>query len=115
MVEAIINNKLDPGSKLDQQLLISILTEKVIEQGLLSKTVSDTERNRIERILSVLSIPRRFNLMLMQDLIERFIPDDKFDSSLAYITLPTTINQVAQVLNWNMQRAGYCIDTPVRN
>jgi len=114
MVEAILNRGLDPLKGQDQKLILSIITEKVIDEGLLLK-VTLSERHRYKTLLSLLSVPRRFNLVIMQDIIEKFAPKYKLDSSLSYITFPNTINQVANVLSWNMFWAGYCIDAPVRN
>jgi len=117
MAEAIIQEHLDPEVEQDQKTLIRILFEKVIEQNILATVTLDDERERYATLLSLLSLPRRFNLALMQDIIEEFAPPEyKLDGgSLAYITLPGAINKATNVLVWDLQRTGYCIDAPVRH
>ena len=113
MVQAILENNLNPGIEQDRKRLISILTTKVIHRSILSKS-NDYSRDQI--ILSLLSVPRRFNLAIMQDIIETFAPPDyKLENSLAYIALPDKINQVTNALSWSMRRGGYRIDEPIRN
>ncbi|HEU5230702.1 MAG TPA: hypothetical protein VFU49_22965, partial [Ktedonobacteraceae bacterium] len=73
------------------------------------------EKARYFAALQLFSIPRRFNLVLMQDLIEAFAPELKRESSLAYFGLPKAINEATDVLNWNMLRAGFSVDEPIRN
>jgi hypothetical protein len=51
----------------------------------------------------------------MQELIEEFEPDLKRQSGLSYMSLPRTLNQNTDVLSWNMLKAGYALDTSVRN
>jgi len=114
MVTAILNHGLNPHEQEGQKAILSILTEKVIHQGLLSK-ISITELDKYQNLLGLLSVPRRFNLVIMQDIIEEFEPAYKLESSLAYITLPNTINQVTNILSWDLSRAGYCVDSATRN
>ena len=115
LTEAIVKGRLDPTQDQDRKQLLSILMQRVVEEKLLASANSDTERTRLQTLLALLSIPRRFNLTLSQDLIEHFAPQYKFESSLAYITLPKSINEVTSVLNWSLERAGYSIEAPVRN
>ncbi len=89
--------------------------KEVVEEKLLVSASSSDERARLQTLLALLSVPRRFNLTLTQDLIEKFAPEYKLGRSLAYITLPKTINEVTSVLSWNLEWAGYCIDAPVRH
>ncbi len=114
MINAVLEKNLDPLKDLDQKQLLSIITEKVINQSLFSH-LAETQWPRFYTLLSLLSVPRRFNLVIMQDLIEQFAADFKLESSLAYITLPAAINRDVNVLNWDMAQAGYCIEAPVRN
>lgn len=113
MTDAIVAGQLNPANEQDQQSLITILTEKVIQQKLLSAVIS-SERERYQTLLSLLSVPRRFNLALMQDLIEAYAPSYKLASSIAYITLPSTFEKAVSVLRWDMVRSGYGMDAPVR-
>ena len=115
MTDTILNDGLDPTKRSDQGKLISVLIQEVIEKKLLASVTAPSELLRLQTLLALLSIPRRFNLILMQDLIEYAAGQYRLESSLAYITLPPMINQVTNVLNWSMERAGYCIDMAVRN
>ncbi len=112
MTEAV-NSGLDPRKQQDQKEIISILTMQVFHQNILAR-VDPVERGRYETILSLLSIPRHFNLFIMQDLIETFAPDLKLENSLAYFGLPKEINQITEILNWNPADAGFSVDVPVR-
>ena len=118
MADAIVDKHLNPRREADQKVLISILTEKVINQTLLA-SVLPNEHKQYQKLLSLLSIPRRFNLIILQDIIERFAPQliDKYklESGLTYIMLPRQVNQATGLLSWDMGRAGYSIDAPIRN
>ena len=114
MVDAIARQGFNPLQVSDQQPLVDILFERVVIRGLLS-TVQPEEYGWFQRALTLLAVPRRFNLVIMQKLIEEFEPDMKLPNSLAYIVLPKRIGQATGVLGWNLDRAGYSIDDPVRN
>jgi AAA ATPase domain len=115
MTNTILNEQLDSTKAQDQRRLIRILIEEVIEKTLLANVTPTEEKTRFHVLLALLSIPRRFNLILMQDLIEQFADQYKLETSLAYITLIPDINRVTSVLSWNLERAAYCIDAPIRN
>jgi hypothetical protein len=108
-----IQNGLDPRTPEGQQEALALLKEQVIHQGVLA-AVDPTDRARYFSTLQLFSIPRRFNLVIMQDLIERFTPTLKLESSIAYWGLPKEINEATDVLNWNMTRAGFSVDEPIR-
>jgi len=112
---AVSDQGLDLTRREDQNQLIDILMKKVVEDALLATAPNPKERTRLRRLLEVLSISRRFNITLAQDLIESFAPEYKLESSFAYITLPQTINEVTSVLTYKLELAGYCIDAPIRN
>lgn len=114
MAHAIIGSQLDPFEVEDRQTLLSILKKQVIDQKLLVKAMP-ADQPRLETLLTLLSVPRRFNLAVMQDIIEEFASNYKKENALEYIALPHEINAVTHVLDWNLSRAGYCIDDPVRN
>ncbi len=114
MADAIQDNRLDPRKEQDRRKLLRILRKEVIEKKLLAAATSSSERMRLQTLLTLLSIPRRFNIFLMQDLIEQFAPQYKLESNLAYITLPPDVNKLTSVLSWSMERAGYCIDASIR-
>jgi hypothetical protein len=108
-----VNSGLDPRKQEDQEKIISIITTQVLHQNILAR-VDSAERDRYQTILSLLSIPRHFNLVIMQDLIEEFTPDLKLENSLAYIGLPKEINRITEILHWNTAEAGFSVDAPVR-
>ncbi len=108
-----VNSGLDPRKQEDQKEIISILTTQVLRQNVLGR-VEPTKRDWYETILSLLSIPRHFNLVIMQDLIEEFRRDLALENSLAYFGLPKEINQVTEILNWSPVEAGFSVDAPVR-
>ena len=112
MTEAV-NSGLDPRKPEDQKEIISLITTQVLHQNVLARA-DPTERGWYQTILSLLSIPRYSNLVIMQDLIEKFTPDLKLENSLAYFGLPRKINQVTEVLNWSITNAGFSVDAPVR-
>jgi hypothetical protein len=112
MTEAV-NSGLDPRKQEDRKEIISILTTQVFHQNILAR-VDPMERGRYETILSLQSIPRHFNLFIMQDLIETFAPNLKLENSLAYFGLPKEINQVTEVLTWSATNAGFSVDASIR-
>ncbi|HYT42480.1 MAG TPA: hypothetical protein VEP90_09045, partial [Methylomirabilota bacterium] len=115
ITNAILNKQLDFSTEQNQRRLIEILMQEVIKKNLLADVTTHEDQNRLQTLLALFSIPRRFNLILMQDLIKKFAPQYQLESSLAYLTLPSDINKVTSVLNWSMERAGYCIEAPIRN
>jgi hypothetical protein len=108
-----IQGGLDPRRPEDRQTLLQVLTERVIHQRVLRK-VSPERRGSYEELLRLLSMPRRFNLVILQELIERFAPALARESSLAYFSLPREISAATEVLRWRLERAGYAVETPVR-
>ncbi len=113
MVQAI-NEGIDPRLEEGKRVIFSRFMEQVIYQEILSE-VPEEKRGWYRSALQLLSVPRRFNLGIMQDLIERFVPELRRENSLAYFGLPKEINETTDVLNWNLVRAGFAVDTPVRN
>jgi hypothetical protein len=89
--------------------------QEIVTKKLLADVHAPDEQARFTQLLSVLSHPRRFNITLAQDLIEKFAPQSKLESSFAYITLPNLVNDVTNVLTYELELAGYCIDGPIRN
>ena len=96
----------------DQAQFIASMTEKVIDERLLSQ-VENASWYRM--MLSLFSVPRRFNLMIMQEIIEQFAPQESYQNRLAYIALPNKINQATYALNWDTLHGGYYIDASIRN
>jgi hypothetical protein len=113
MTEAV-QSGLDPRTPAGQQAILKVLTERVISGGVL-RNVEPARQPYYESALRLLSVPRRFNLLMLQDLIERFAPQLRRESSLAYFSLPGEIRTATQVLTWQLSRAGYAVETPVRH
>ncbi len=114
MIKAITERGLDPKKPEDQQPLLNSIIERVIDHGILARS-SGPELQNYKEALTLLSVPRRFNLVIMQDLIEKFAPNLKRESSLSYMRLPRMINQDIGVLSWDVFKAGFTVDAPVRN
>jgi hypothetical protein len=108
-----IQSGLDPRTSEGRQEALTLLTEQVIHQGVLA-AVDPAKRTRYFSTLQLFSVPRRFNLVMMQDLIETFTLEFKLESSMAYWGLPKEINEATDMLNWNMTRAGFSVDEPIR-
>ena len=113
MVHAITQQGIDPLLEQGKQDLIAIIVERVITASVL-KNVKQQDMPWFHTILNLLAVPRRFNLVIMQELIERFESDLKLANSLAYMALPKRIAPTG-VLGWNLAKAGYALDDPVRN
>lgn len=114
LTDAILKERLDLTKEEERRQLLNILMEEVIEKRLLARASSD-ERTRLQTLLALFSVPRRFNLTLAENLIDKFDSRYKLENSLAYITLPKAINDVTSVLYWSLERAGYYIEAPIRN
>ncbi|MBV9228929.1 MAG: ATP-binding protein [Chloroflexi bacterium] len=113
MTEAVSAGR-DPRSTQDQKDILDIIKDQVINRNVLAR-VDQEKRAQYYASLQLLSVPRRFNLVIMQELIEQFAPELSRESSLAYFALPREIQQATEVLRWNVPRAGYSVDAPIRN
>ncbi|HEY1353680.1 MAG TPA: hypothetical protein VGF67_29070 [Ktedonobacteraceae bacterium] len=68
-----------------------------------------------EDMLRLLAVPRRFNVIVIRLLVERFAPADyRLASSVEYVKLPREIGQVTGVLQWKRELAGFTLEEPVR-
>ena len=114
MVDLIVNHDLNPLDEQGRLELVQQIVDRVITQGLL-RDIKSEERTWLQKALRLLAIPRRFNLVIMQKLIEKFEPDLKLGKSLSYIVLPNRITQATEVLSWKMEKAGFAIEEPVRH
>ncbi len=116
MVQTMHAHKLNPMVEQDKKQLLSIIIEQVIVRGVLAnvpQTPDDLQWYRT--MLTLFSVPRRCNLSIMQKIVERFAPNYKLGSSLAYMTLPKRINQATEVLSWNQSRIGFSVEPPIRH
>jgi NACHT domain. len=114
MVELISTQTLDPLTEDGKKELIHTMVEQIITTNML-ENVDVAEKKEYQTELYLLSVPRRFNLVIMQKLIEHFEPVLALDNSLAYIGLLKRITQATGALSWRLSKAGYAIDEPVRN
>lgn len=115
MVDAIVHDKLDPTQEEGRHRLLSLVPNRVLQQAIFSKLTGENDQLFHQLLLGLLSIPRRFNLVIMQALIEKYAADYRQPTSIAYINIPERINKGTNVLSWNMSRGGYCVDEPARN
>jgi hypothetical protein len=51
----------------------------------------------------------------MEELIKKFVPNLRRDSSLAYFSLPKELHETTHVFSWNLERFGFAVETPVRH
>jgi hypothetical protein len=109
-----ISSGLDPRTEQGQKAILSLLTNKVINQEVLAN-IKPEKQAYYRTALQLFSVPRRFNLVIMQDLIETFTPELKRESSMVYFGLPKEINEATGVLNWSMRQTGFSVDEPIRN
>src|SRR5258708_2400273 len=112
MVEAI-KSGLDPRSEQGQAEILAQLKNQVIYQEIL-RDIESQKHAYYYSTLQLFSLPRRFSLVIMQDLIEAFLPELRRDGVLAYLSLPKDICETTDVMHWNTIRAGYAVDAPVR-
>jgi thymidylate kinase len=114
MTRAIATKTFDLTQDEDQRKLVDIIIKRVIDKGILGK-VKREEFPKYKKSLSLLAVPRRFNLVIMQELFEEFEPAHAPDSKLEYMALPQDLNVNTNILNWDLQKAGFTIDQAVRN
>ena len=112
MVQAVTSG-LDPRKDEDQKEIITHLIDQVLHRSVLAR-VDLKERDWYQTVLSLLSVPRHFNLVVMEDLIEKFTPELALANSLEYFGLPREINETTEVLDWSVTGIGFSVDTPVR-
>ncbi len=115
MTRTIEKEQLDLNKEQDQRRILNVITEQVINRGVLANVVQDEADLRwYQTMLSLFSVPRRFNLSLMQKMMERFAEQHKLSSSLGYIDLPRRLNKKADVLAWNQDKAGFSMEAAIR-
>lgn len=119
MVQAIRAHHLQVEQLDDQKQLLAITINEVLNEHVLAR-VEERDRPLFQMILPLLAVPRRFNLIIMQELIEAFAGKPfahtyGLTSSLAYLSLPKRINQSTGALDWNANRAGFSVDPSIRH
>ncbi len=113
MTQAVTSGH-DPRTEEGKKAVLELFAMRIITQEVLANAPSE-EQARYQAVLQLLAVPRRFNLPIMQDLIEAFLPEQKRESSLAYFSLPKEISDTTAVLSWKMSRTGFSVDEPIRN
>jgi hypothetical protein len=116
MLAAINQQQLHLGNVHDQQQLLSILMKRVIDKKVLARV----EPGRLvwyKEHFSLLSIPRRFNLTILKEVLEKFGSPlvSATRTKVEYMGLPRLLNSQTDVLYWDMQKAGFTIDPSIRN
>ncbi len=115
MTQTIERDHLDFSKEADQLRTLNVITEMVINRGVLANVAQDeADLLWYQTMLSLFSVPRRFNLSLMQKMMERFAKQYKLSSSLGYIDLPRRLNKKADVLAWNQDKAGFSMEAAIR-
>jgi hypothetical protein len=113
MTNAIVQQSLDPRIEADRRPLMALIFRHVIEERVLAH-LKPSIREKYHIALLLLSIPRRFNVVIMQELIERFEPVLKRESSTAYINLSQEMIRETGILSWSMFKAGFSLDHSIR-
>jgi hypothetical protein len=91
-----------------QHLLDVLLIRRLYEQV-------PEEQEWFETMLRLLAVPRRFNVIFIRLLVERFAPESyRLSSGVEYVKLPQKIGQVTGVLQWKRELAGFTLEEPVR-
>ena len=116
MTKAIFQQHFDIEQTVDQQQLITLIIEEVIDKKVLAH-VEPSLLDWYKAHYLLLSIPRRFNLIIMQELLETFGYPliEKLQSKLEYIGLPKRLSPNIEILRWDTQKAGYTLDASIRN
>jgi hypothetical protein len=109
----IIHEGLNITEEQGQKQMAQRIADQIFRQELLT-TINADEQEWYRNILYLLAIPRSFNLILLQQIIERFQPDYALASSLAYLVLPRKIIQATGVITWDIAQSGFAMDEPIR-
>lgn len=114
MTQAIIGEQLDPRLPEHQSKLLAIIMRLVIDD----RVLASVEEDRLEWYrthISLLSLPRRFNITLLRELIEAFASSLAPQNIMEYIGHIKLIQQKTDVLFWDSQRMGYTLAATIRN
>jgi len=114
MLEAMTEQHLEPTHQQQRKELIEYIVDRVMNQRILAR-IRGEDVPWFQTMLPLLAVPRRFNLVILQRLIERFVPEARLASSLAYMTLPKKIIQATGGLRWDLKKAGFAMDDSLRN
>lgn len=113
MVSAL-HDGISPAEEQGRKQLTQRIVDGVVTQGLLASVEAD-EQEWYLTMLNLLAVPRHFSLIVWQKLIEHFEPEYKLATSLAYLVLPRKMSLATGVLGWDMAKADFAIDKPIRH
>jgi hypothetical protein len=115
MTKALLQHHFDIDKDEDKQQLITIVIKEIIDKKVFAH-VEPSQLDWHKAHFLLLSIPRRFNLVIMQELLEKFgsPPIRKAESKLEYMSLPKRLSANTDILHWDMQKAGFTIDQSIR-
>lgn len=115
MMQAI-HQQLDHRTEAGKQAIVDLLQKRVIEQEILQGLEGEW-KDTCFTILRLLSVPRRSNLIIMEELIKHFAPALSLarQSSLAYFSLPHELHEATHIFSWNLEKAGFAVQAPARN
>lgn len=115
MVQAILGDRLNLQTSEDLARLFSKLMHLVIDKKILASMDSE-ELDWCRALISLLSIPRRFNMTLLQELQEAFEPALASQNPLEnWGRLLNQIPRKTGIMDWDDKRDGYTVAEPVRN
>jgi hypothetical protein len=116
MTKEIRKNHFDMEKSEDQKQLITIIIQEVIDRKVLAH-VEHSQLDWYKAHLRLLCIPRCFNLIIMQELLEQFgkPPIKKLGSKLEYMGLPKRLNLNMDILPWDNRKVGFTLNEAIRN
>ncbi len=114
VMKETIARGLDLRKDADRLSMLATLIERVITRNILAR-VEPGRQPWFQRILGLLSFPRRSALDMIGKLVEQFSPDLRRENALAYVTIPREIDEYADVFSWDALRTGYAVDSAVRH
>lgn len=115
MADILKRTGLSPADHAGRRQIFDSLTDEVVNRRLIVQAQSPEAQDRIHSLLALLSIPRRFNLVLAQELIEAHAPVYKRDRPLQYWLMPKEIDIAAPgALRWDMTQGGFVVHNALR-
>lgn len=93
--------------------LVTTLERKVVDEWMLGD-VAKAERSRFKDILTVLSVPRQFNVQTMRTLIESYVPQHRLAAGLYYLDLISEIRAKTRLIDLAPRGNLYTIDPATR-
>lgn len=115
IIDEVRNKKYHPENitlrknELIQQINTHVVTEKIFNK------YSNDEIARYRDILTPLSIPRRFNLVSLRYLIEKFAPQYALISSWHYSIFIRELQSETSFVRYSKEKSGYIVDPILRN